>query len=134
MITALYASLAALLIVKLSLAVIALRRKHKVRLGDGGVEELQTAIRIQANAIEYIPITLLLILLLEMANVSLWIIHLAGITLLIGRLIHAAGLKHQDVKKRVLGMKMTLFLIIVLAVLNIVYLGIGYFSVWLSAQ
>ena len=60
MITALYASLAALLIVKLSLSIIALRRKHQVRLGDGGVEELQTAIRIQANATEYIPITLLL--------------------------------------------------------------------------
>ncbi|HET8806794.1 MAG TPA: MAPEG family protein [Methylophaga sp.] len=130
MITAIYASLAALLIVKLSLGVIALRRQHKVRLGDGGVEELQTAIRIQANAIEYIPITLLLILLLEMANVSWWIIHLAGITLLVGRLIHAAGLKNHDVKKRVLGMQITLFLIIGLAVLNIFYLALGYFSVW----
>lgn len=133
MITALYAGLTALLIVKLSLGVIALRRKHKVRLGDGGVEELQTAIRIQANATEYIPITLLMILLLEMMNVSLWIIHLAGITLLIGRLIHVNGLKHHDVKKRVLGMQITLFLIIALAVLNIAYLALGYFSVWFSA-
>ncbi len=132
MITALYASLAALLIVKLSLSVIALRRKHQVRLGDGGVEELQTAIRIQANATEYIPITLLLILLLEMMNVSLWLIHLAGITLLAGRLIHVAGLKNHDVKKRVLGMKITFFLIIALAVLNIVYLALGYFSIWFS--
>lgn len=132
MITALYASLCALLIVKLSLGVIALRRKHKVRLGDGGVDELQTAIRIQANAIEYIPITLLLILLLEMANVSWWIIHLAGIALLVGRLIHAAGLKNNDVKKRVLGMQITLYLIIALAVLNIVYLALGYFSIWIN--
>lgn len=133
MITALYASLCALLLVKLSLGVVALRRKHKVRLGDGGVDELQTAIRIQANATEYIPITLLLILLLEMTNVSLWLIHLAGITLLIGRLIHIAGLKNNDVKKRVLGMQMTLFLIIALALLNIAYLALGYLSVWTSA-
>ncbi len=133
MITALYASLAALLIVKLSLGVIAMRRKHKVRLGDGGVEELQTAIRIQANAIEYIPIALLLILFLEMMDVSLWFIHLAGITLLVGRLIHAAGLKNNDGKKRVLGMQITVFLIIVLAVLNIFYLALGYFSVWFGA-
>lgn len=133
MITALYASLCALLLVKLSLGVIALRRKHKVRLGDGGVDELQTAIRIQANATEYIPITLLLILLLEMANVSLWIIHLSGITLLLGRLIHIAGLKNNDVKMRVLGMQITLFLIIGLAVLNIVYLALGYLSVWTGA-
>lgn len=133
MITALYASLCALLLVKLSLGVIAQRRKHKVRLGDGGVDELQTAIRIQANATEYIPITLLLILLLEMANVSLWIIHLAGITLLVGRLIHIAGLKNNDVKKRVLGMQITLFLIIGLALLNIAYLALGYVGVWTSA-
>ncbi|MDT8311855.1 MAG: MAPEG family protein [Methylophaga sp.] len=133
MITALYASLAAFLIVKLSLGVIKLRRKHKVRLGDGGVDELQTAIRIQANAIEYIPITLLLILLLEMANVSWWIIHLAGITLLAGRLIHAAGLKNHDLKKRVLGMQITIFLLVALAVLNIFYLALGYFSIWTSS-
>lgn len=133
MITALYAGLTALLIVKLSLGVIALRRKHKVRLGDGGVEELQTAIRIQANAIEYIPITLLLILLLEMMNVSPWIIHVAGITLLVGRLIHVTGLKNHDVKKRVLGMQFTLYLIIALAVLNIFYLALGYFTVWTNA-
>lgn len=130
MITALYASLCALLLVKLSLGVIKLRRKHKVRLGDGDVDELQTAIRIQANATEYIPITLLLILLLEMANVSLWIIHLAGITLLMGRLFHAAGLKSNDGKKRVLGMQITIYLLVILAVLNIFYLALGYFSIW----
>ena len=133
MITALYASLCALLIVKLSLGVIAQRRKHKVRLGDGGIEELQAAIRTQGNATEYIPITLLLILLLEMMNVTYWLIHLAGITLLIGRIIHASALKNNDVNKRVLGMKITFYLIIALAVLNIVYLAMGYFSVWTSA-
>lgn len=129
MITALYASLAALLIVKLSLGVIDLRRKHKVRLGDGGVDELQAAIRIQANATEYIPITLLLMLLLEMMNVSYWLIHLAGITLLIGRIIHASAIKNNDVNKRVLGMKFTFLLIIALALLNIFYLALGYFSI-----
>lgn len=133
MITALYASLSALLIVKLSVDVIKLRRKHKVRLGDGGVDELQTAIRAQANAIEYIPITLLLILFLEMANVSLWIIHLAGIVFLVGRLLHAAGLKNNDGKRRVLGMQITIYLLVALAVLNIFYLALGYFSIWTNS-
>lgn len=133
MITALYASLCALLIVKLSLGVIAQRRKHKVRLGDGGIDELQAAIRTQGNATEYIPITLLLMLLLEMMNVSYWLIHLAGITLIIGRIIHASALKNNDGKKRVLGMQITIFLIIALAILNILYLTLGYFSVWFGA-
>ncbi|MCX4190572.1 MAPEG family protein [Methylophaga sp. OBS3] len=130
MITALYAGLCALLIVKLSLSVIALRRKHKVPLGDGNVPELQTAIRLQANATEYIPIALILILLLEMMNISVWLIHLVGIILIIGRVLHVMGLKNNDLSKRVLGMKVTLFLIIALAVLNIAYLAMGYFSVW----
>ncbi|EMR13726.1 hypothetical protein MPL1_03383 [Methylophaga lonarensis MPL] len=128
MLTALYASLCALLLVKLSLAVIALRRKHQVSLGDGGINELQAAIRTQANAVEYIPISLLLILLLELMHASPWLIHLAGVSLLTGRLLHASALKNNDVRKRVLGMQITFFLIIALAVLNIVYLVLGYFS------
>lgn len=126
MITALYASLCALLIVKLSLGVIAARRKHKIGLGDGGNDELQAAIRAQGNATEYIPITLILMFLLENIVVYNWIIHLAGITLLTGRIIHAIGIKNQDIKKRVLGMKITLYLIIALSILNIVYFALAY--------
>jgi uncharacterized membrane protein YecN with MAPEG domain len=126
MITALYASLCALLIVKLSLGVIAVRRKHKIGLGDGGNDELQAAIRAQGNATEYIPITLILMFLLENIVVYNWIIHLAGITLLTGRIIHALGIKNQDIKKRVLGMKITLYLIIALSILNIVYFALAY--------
>lgn len=126
MITALYASLCALLIVKLSLGVIAVRRKHKIGLGDGGNDELQAAIRAQGNATEYIPITLILMFLLENIVVYNWIIHLAGITLLTGRIIHAIGIRNQDIKKRVLGMKITLYLIIALSILNIVYFALAY--------
>ena len=64
MLSSLYAALAALLIVRLSLGVIKLRRAHKVRLGDGGVPELEAAIRAQGNAVEYLPISLILLLLL----------------------------------------------------------------------
>ncbi len=127
MITALYASLCALLLVKLSLGVIALRRQHRVALGDGGHPDLQAAIRTQGNATEYIPITLILMLMLELMGAFWWLIHLAGIALLSGRLIHASALKNADVKRRVLGMKITFFLIIVLTLLNLVYLFAGYF-------
>lgn len=126
MITALYASLCALFIVKLSLGVIAVRRQHKIGLGDGGNEELQLAIRAQGNATEYIPITLILMFLLENIIVYNWMIHLAGITLLTGRIIHAIGIKNNDLKKRVLGMKITLYLIMALSILNIVYFALAY--------
>ncbi len=127
MITALYASLSALLIIMLSLNVIKLRRQHRVALGDGGHADLQAAIRSQGNATEYIPITLILIFLLEWAGAFWWIIHLAGIALLTGRLIHASALKHANLKRRVLGMKITFYLMMALSALNIFYLIAGYF-------
>jgi hypothetical protein len=119
MITSLYASLCALLIITLSLNVIGLRRQHKVRLGDGGVDELQAAIRAHGNAIEYIPIALILMLVLELSGGYWWLIHLAGIILLAARLLHVSALQNNHLQRRVLGMKMTIFLIISLSIMNI---------------
>jgi len=127
MITALYASLCALLLVKLSLQVISLRRQHRVSLGDGNNADLQAAIRSQGNATEYIPIILILMILLEWASATWWIIHLAGIALLLSRSLHATALKTGNAKRRVLGMKITFFLLVALAALNIFYLIAGYF-------
>jgi len=79
MITSLYASLLALLVVRLSLSVIKLRRKNRIIVGDGGNEELQLAIRTHANALEYIPITLLLLLTLELNGAPKILIHILGL-------------------------------------------------------
>jgi uncharacterized membrane protein YecN with MAPEG domain len=121
MITSIYASLSALLIVKLSISVIKLRRKNRISVGDGGNEELRLAIRTHANAVEYIPITLLLLLMLELNGAPNILIHVFGITLLIGRIIHAMGLPAKNLPKRILGMQITIYLLIGLAILNIVF-------------
>lgn len=122
MITSLYASLSALLIVRLSISVIKLRRINRIRVGDGGNEELQLAIRTHANAVEYIPITLLLLLMLELNGAPKILIHILGATLITGRIIHAIGFPAKDLKKRILGMQITIYLLIGLAILNIVFL------------
>jgi uncharacterized membrane protein YecN with MAPEG domain len=122
MITSLYASLSTLLIIKLAFSVIRLRRKYKVKVGDGGHDELQLAIRTHANAVEYIPITLMLLLTLELNGGPKLLIHSLGVTLLIGRIIHALGLSANDLPKRILGMQITILLIIGLAILNILFL------------
>ncbi|MDI1276203.1 MAPEG family protein [Methylobacter sp.] len=121
MITSIYASLAALLIVRLTLSVIKLRRKNRVSVGDGGNEGLQLAIRAHANAVEYIPIALMLLLTLELNGAPKILIHILGATLIIGRILHAIGLPAKDFKKRVLGMQITIYLLIGLAVLNILF-------------
>ena len=99
MITSIYASLSALLIVRLTLSVIKLRRKNRVIVGDGGNEELQLAIRTHANAVEYIPIALLLLLTLEINGAPKILIHLLGATLIIGRIFHAMGLPQRISRK-----------------------------------
>ncbi|MFZ2406230.1 MAG: MAPEG family protein [Methylobacter sp.] len=123
MVTAIYASLAALLIVRLALSVIKLRRKNRVSVGDGGVEALQLAIRAHVNAVEYIPVTLMLLLTLELNGAPKILIHILGVTLIVGRILHAMGLPAKDFKKRVLGMQITIYLLMGLAVLNIFFLA-----------
>lgn len=54
MVSSLYAVLGALLLLRLSLNVVKLRNQYRVSVGDGGFSELQTAIRVHGNAIEYI--------------------------------------------------------------------------------
>ena len=125
MITSLYASLSALLIVRLTLSVIKLRRKNRISVGDGGNEELQLAIRTHSNAVEYIPIALLLLLTLELNEAPKILIHILGSTLIIGRIFHAMGLPAKNLQKRVLGMQITIYLLITLAILNIVFLALA---------
>ena len=112
--------------------VINLRRKHRVSLGDGNIEELRIAIATQLNAVEYIPVTLLLLVALEYNNASLWLVHALGITFICGRVIHAAGLINTRFKQRVLGMQMTLYTLVALAIFNIIYLPYNQILIWLK--
>lgn len=125
MLTALYASILALLLIWLAFQVIKQRRSNKIAYADGGVEALQIARSAQSNASEYIPITLILMALVEYNGASVWLIHLAGVAFVIGRIIHARGILGEDLKGRVTGMKFTFFTMIGLVVLNLIYLPYG---------
>ena len=91
-ITAFYAALAALWLVFLAVRVIRLRFKYRVGLNAGRHRDLEVAQRIHANASEYLPTGLLLILLLELMAAPFWVLHALGIALLAGRLLHWSGL------------------------------------------
>jgi uncharacterized membrane protein YecN with MAPEG domain len=125
-VTAVYTALLALLVVWLSLHVIKLRRAKKIRLGDGGDAELQGAIRAQANATEYIPLSIILLFLLEMSGGHVALLHAGGIAIITGRVLHARGLLADALRLRVLGMQFTLFAIIGLALACLASAGYGY--------
>ena len=91
MVTGIYAALIALIFIALSARVILYRRAHRLGLGDHGDKSLMKRMRAQANCAEYAPFGLLLMALVEMQNPYSGVIHLIGLTLLLGRAIHGYG-------------------------------------------
>ena len=120
-ITSIIAAVLTIIFIKLSFAVIGLRRKNKVGLGNGGNEDLERAIRAQGNFAEYVPFGIILVACLELNGAPWWLVVIPGITLIIGRLIHAKGINTPppDFSKRVLGMKFTFYTLITLVALNL---------------
>ena len=91
-ITALYAGVLAILIVVLASRVVRVRQTTAIGLGDGSNAVLLRRIRIHGNAVENIPIGLLLMLILEVNGASAILLHGLGLSLTLGRFAHAQGL------------------------------------------
>ncbi len=123
LVTSIVASVLTIIFIRLSFAVIGLRRKNKVGLGSGGHEDLERAIRTQGNFAEYVPFGIILIACLELNAAPWWVVAVPGITLIIGRLIHAKGMHipPPDFSKRVMGMKLTFYTLITLVILNLAW-------------
>ena len=121
-VTAIYAALLALLYVALSARVIRRRRAAQVAIGTTGFPQLERAARVHGNFAEYVPITLLLLLILELGGAVPWTLHLSGAALAAGRLVHAYGVSRdpENFGFRVAGMALTLTTIAALAVMLIV--------------
>ena len=90
-ITPIYAALLALLFLVLSWRVIQYRQAKIISLGDTGDKNLLKRMRAQANWAEYTPIALILMLLTELRGAPEVAVHLMGIALLTGRVLHAIG-------------------------------------------
>ncbi len=108
-ITAFYAALLGLFFVFLSFRVIGWRRLKSVELGHGEDSELLRRMRVHANFAEYVPFTLLLMAIGESMTAPRPLIHVVGLTLIAGRLMHAYGLSQTPhiLRYRVGGMMLT---------------------------
>src|SRR6202022_689693 len=74
-VTPLYAGLLALWLLVLAMRVIHYRSATRIYLGDGGNPSLLRATRGQANFVEYVPIALLLLAILETRHFSIYLLH-----------------------------------------------------------
>ncbi len=88
LVVAFYAGLNGLILVWLAVNVGRARARLKIGMGDGGHPEMVRAMRGQANFVEYVPFVLAQMTLMALIGTPAWVLHLFGIALTLGRLIH----------------------------------------------
>lgn len=120
MITGLYAALLGLMFLALGLYVTKGRMAHKISLGDGGNDDLQTRIRIHGNFAESVPFALILMMLVEMHGAPLASLHAMGIILIVSRVLHGYGMQTKILRWRVVGVVLT----------QVVMLSCAVFLIW----
>jgi uncharacterized membrane protein YecN with MAPEG domain len=96
MITLLYAGLCALLVLVLAARVVRWRFSRRIGLGDGGDAELQRRVRVHGNAVEYLPLCLILLGGMELNGYPAPLIHGFGLALVLSRIAHAWGLSRSS--------------------------------------
>lgn len=107
--TPFYAAILALLFVALSVRTLRLRHRLRIPVGDGGNQTLLRAMRVHSNFAEYVPLTLLLIFMLEAGGGPGALVHGFGVCLVAGRISHAYGVSRtaENYRFRVFGMALT---------------------------
>jgi uncharacterized membrane protein YecN with MAPEG domain len=122
MITLIYASLLGLLQVTLAYKAGSSRLKTNTLLGDGNQSEVLQKIRAHGNLIEYAPIFLILLALIEMQGVALWKIHALGSLFFLARIAHSYGMyiSTESTPPRLIGILVTWFLIAGMSVYGLV--------------
>ncbi len=131
-VTPLYAGLLALWFLVLSFRVIRGRRAG-IPLGDGGDPAMLRAIRGHGNFAEYVPIVLVMMMILELSRFSIYVVHLIGLLLLVGRLLHGYALSFTEkfMFGRFWGIVLTFLALLIAAVLCI-WQGIQGHGVWFA--
>lgn len=124
LIFSLTASLLSILFITLSLMVISRRRETKIGFKDGQDAVLLRRVRAHANFVEYVPLTFILMGLSLLLQISPHVFAVVALVFLIGRFVHAIGILgdnvNRQVKGRILGMLLTLFPMLYLAIFLLV--------------
>jgi uncharacterized membrane protein YecN with MAPEG domain len=68
------------------------RGKHGILMGDGGNPDMIARMRTHANFVEYVPLLLILMGLLEIAGANRTLLIASGVVLLLARVLHAIGM------------------------------------------
>lgn len=118
-ITPVYAGLLGIMLVTLSWRIMRMRARLEVMVGDGGERDLNVAVRMQGNFIEYVPMALMLLYFNEALGWNAWIIHGLAILLIAARVAHVHGMSQENAMGvgRRLGARMTFVIIIAASIM-----------------
>jgi len=106
-VTSVFAALFAVALVVLSMRVTLRRIAVKAAVGDAADDELRRRIRAQGNFIEYVPLALVCLALVEGGGAPGWLVWTLGGALAAGRTLHAAGMLGTSTPLRIVGMVLT---------------------------
>ena len=97
-ITALYAGIFAIFALVLSFRAGGFRGKTGISVlyGEPQNMELAERVRVHQNFLEYVPIVLILMAVIELNSGSATFLHSTGALLVVVRIAHAIGLKHDN--------------------------------------
>lgn len=127
-ITLLYASIFAIFALVLSFSAGSYRGKAGVSILFGQPNNMELAVRVRRhqNFLEYLPMFLLVFAGLEAAGVSSMFLYIVGDLMIVVRVAHAIGLKHDNMGHigRLIGAAGTALLTLVCAV----------YGVWIAAN
>ena len=125
-ITAVYAGILAIFALVLSARAGSYRGKAKASIlyGDPIDWELAERVRVHQNFLEYVPMIVILMGVIELNGGSSTFLHAVGVLLVVTRIAHAVGLKHDDMgtKGRFIGAAGTALIMFASAI----------YSVWIA--
>lgn len=109
----LYAGLNALILLWITGSTGMLRAKYKISIGDGGNLHMTRILRGHANAIENVPIALILMVIMAIMGAPALALHGLGIALTVGRFVHAMHFIKEDAPgwQRQLGATLSILVI-----------------------
>jgi uncharacterized protein len=128
---AFYVAINAIIMLVLGILVTRARVQTQTPIGDGGLPQMAGPLRAHANNTEYVPMALLLMwtLTLPVIGGSIWLIHGMGVTLTVGRILHAIGLSRSigPTPMRLAGMTLTWisYIIGIVGLLFLVYANVA---------
>ena len=120
-ITLLYASLLTILAIFLAIKVGMNRVETNIMTGEGESSMLLQSVRAHGNLIEYAPLALILLALLEMQNVSDLMLHLCGSLFFLARILHAYGvtISRESTPYRLVGAVGTWLIMLIMSLVGI---------------